>query len=134
MDLLARREHSRLELERKLEARGLESGAVAQALDELECDGLLDDGRFAESFVAARARKGQGPVRIRAELRERGVDEADTARGLAEAGADWNEIAARARSKRFGRSCTGGLRGPCSAGEVPAVSRFRARPDPRGTG
>ena len=102
MDLLARREHSRLELARKLESRGFAPAAIDPALDDLERDRLLDDGRFAESFAAARARKGQGPARIRAELRERGIDEADAARGLAEADPDWARIAGEVRRKRFG--------------------------------
>ena len=33
----------------------------------------MSDARFAESFVRVRSERGQGPLRIRAELRERGV-------------------------------------------------------------
>lgn len=100
MDLLARREHSRLEVERKLRARRYTSELVADVLDELEREGLLSDRRFAEDFVRARIAKGQGPYRIRMELIERGVAACEDA--IRDAGCDWTRLAATTRSKRFG--------------------------------
>ncbi|HET8699341.1 MAG TPA: regulatory protein RecX, partial [Gammaproteobacteria bacterium] len=79
LDLLARREHSRLELERKLGARGFVPEVIATALNHLEQSGALAGDRFTESFIRSRAARGQGPVRIRAELAARGVDEGRTA-------------------------------------------------------
>jgi regulatory protein len=102
LDLLARREHSRLELERKLAARGFAVDTIAVALDDLERSGALAGDRFAESFIRSRASKGQGPVRVRAELAARGVDATQAAASLAEAGIDWAEIADAVRRKRFG--------------------------------
>ena len=102
MDLLARREHSRLELERKLGARGFDDDLVAEVLDALEHEGLLSAARFAESFVAARFAKGQGPVRIRRELVERGVT---ATRDLLENERfDWDRLARDTRIRRFGRA------------------------------
>ena len=100
MDLLARREHSRLELERKLRTRDYSGAVVASVLDELEADGLLSDSRFAESFVRARIARGRGPNRIRLELIERGVAASEDA--LREAGCDWGRLAVETRKKRFG--------------------------------
>jgi regulatory protein len=100
MDLLARREHSRRELAEKLTARGFETERVARVLDELEQDGLLSAERFAQSFVAARYAKGQGPRRIRAELTERGIESADDY--LHDERFDWVSLARSARVKRFG--------------------------------
>lgn len=100
--LLARREHSRAELAAKLSARGWSEADVAHALDGLESAGLLSDRRFAESFVAERAARGQGPARIRHELRRRGVAPSlgeELVAGRAEA---WREGALAARRKRFG--------------------------------
>jgi len=102
LDLLARREHSRLELERKLRARGYGAEVVAASLDALQSSGALADSRFAESFVRVRAARGQGPVRIRMELGERGVDGAEALALLAAADCDWGELARQARVKRFG--------------------------------
>jgi regulatory protein len=101
VELLARREHSRLELERKLAARGFPEGVIALALDALEHSGVLAATRFTESFIRSRIAKGQGPVRIRAELAERGVGEqaAELMRG---SDIDWLATARAVRRKRFG--------------------------------
>jgi regulatory protein len=112
--LLARREHSRLELERKLLARSFPPEVVASVLDALEAGGALAAARFAESFIRSRAAKGQGPVRIRAELAQRGVNPAQTAELLRAAEIDWRAAARAARVKRFGA-------------ESPADFRERAR-------
>ena len=108
MDLLARREHSRLELERKLAAKSFDPAVVADVLDELENDGLLSGERFAQSFVEARYAKGQGPRRIRAELAERGIDAADDV--LRDPRFDWRRLARETRVKRFGREAPADLK------------------------
>jgi len=100
--LLARREHSRFELERKLAARSFPLELVSLALDELENSGAIAPARFAESFIRSRAAKGQGPVRIRRELKERGIEETLCADSLRAAEFDWAHIAAKVRTKRFG--------------------------------
>ena len=103
LDLLARREHSRRELERKLDKRGFPARLIDETLDELEQSGALSARRFAESFVSARAAKGQGPVRIRADLAKRGVDSSDFEDLLHDRSIDWTAIARKVRAKRFGR-------------------------------
>jgi len=103
LKLLARREHAARELERKLLGRGYEAAAVESVLRALDSEGLLSDHRFVESFVTQRIARGQGPVRILMELRELGIDEARVERALAEAGADWFDLARRVRQKRFGK-------------------------------
>jgi len=102
LDLLARREHSRSELERKLGARGFAEELIAPTLDALEESGELASARFTESFIRARAARGQGPARIRAELAERGIDREQAAELLQRAGIDWAAIARSVRDKRFG--------------------------------
>jgi len=102
IDLLARREHSRLELERKLGARGFPDAVIAPVLDALEQSGVLATARFTESFIRSRLAKGQGPVRIRAELAERGVAEDQAAQLLRGDDVDWLAAARAVRRKRFG--------------------------------
>lgn len=102
LDLLARREHSRLELKRKLCDRGFEAVIVADVLDELQAENLLDEGRFLESFVRTRVGKGQGPARIEADLSQRGIDGGRVRTWLQEADLDWTSLAAGVREKRFG--------------------------------
>ncbi len=76
--LLGGREHSRAELERKL-ARFEESpGSLAQALDELESKGFINEQRVVESLLYRRAAK-LGAARLQHELQAKGLD-ADTVR------------------------------------------------------
>ena len=49
---------------------------MAPLLDDLAARGLQSDERYAEAYVEQRVRRGYGPMRIRAELRERGIGEA----------------------------------------------------------
>lgn len=103
MDLLARREHSHLELHRKLADRFPEH---VELLDQVLCglkkDDLQSDERFAEVFVSSRIRKGQGPHRISLELQQRGLDKHLAKRAVAESGADWHFLAGEAMAKKYG--------------------------------
>lgn len=71
--LLARREHSAFELDRKLASRGHRAEDIAKVLKDLKAHGLLSDERFAESLVSSKRERGYGPVRIRQDLQARGV-------------------------------------------------------------
>ncbi len=114
--LLARREHTRLELCRKLAPHVEGPVELESALDDLAQRGWLSDERFVEQFVDAR-RGRFGPAHIRRALLERGVAE-DLIAGtlatlkegeLAAARAIWvrkfkappKTIAERARQVRF---------------------------------
>ena len=71
---LARREHSRAELERKLSAHAEGAGELEALLDELQSKGQLSNARFAEGRARILSRK-YGAARIRQDLRGRGVAE-----------------------------------------------------------
>jgi len=101
--LLARREHGREELARKLYRRGYPSGLVGEVLKQLEAEGSLSESRFAESFARSRAERGYGPTRIRRELEARGVSGPLIEAALASLGVDWREQARRLCRKRFGK-------------------------------
>lgn len=72
--LLYRRDHSRRELTRKLTQKGFQANAIRAVLDELENEGLLNEERFIGSFIRSRRARGFGPLKICAELKERGID------------------------------------------------------------
>ena len=100
LGLLARREHSRVELARKLAPHG-EAGEIAAVLDELERRKQLSDVRYTESVVHARSGK-YGSRRLAYELREKGVGEGLIADAVA--GAREGDLAAArvAWAKKFG--------------------------------
>ena len=70
--LLASREHSRAELERKLQAHETAPGELAQALDELQAKGFINEARVVQSVVHRRAER-LGTQRVRAELNAKGL-------------------------------------------------------------
>src|SRR5262249_10250920 len=104
--LLARRDFATAEMRSKLRARGFATGVAEEVVAALTASGILDDRRFAENYVSWHAGRGQGPVRIGAELRRQGLAEALVDAALA-AGPDWTELARRARRSRFGRETPG---------------------------
>ncbi len=71
---LARREHSRLELEKKLAPHAEDSAELSAMLDALEQRGFLSARRMLEQVVQVR-RKKFGSQRIVHELREKGIAE-----------------------------------------------------------
>ena len=102
LGLLVRREHSRRELKRKLNAKGVDPVDAAAALATLTSQGYQDDARFAEMLVRTRIGGGYGPLRIRAELGTHGISSEVVATVLAEADPDWNAVAIEALRRRHG--------------------------------
>ena len=99
--LLARRDFARAELHAKLRSKGFEATAAEEVVAGLAARGVIDDRRFAENYVNWHAQRGQGPIRIAAELRRHGVPDALVDAALA-GGPDWRALASRARRARFG--------------------------------
>jgi regulatory protein len=87
MRFLARREHTRVELRRKLASRAQEGEDVDGLLDELTQKGWLSDARFAEQAARAKSRRF-GPLKLAHYLKARGVGEEAIVAGLQRAGAD----------------------------------------------
>ena len=73
MDFLSRREHSSREILNKMSNRVESKEMLLDSIKELVDDGLLSDERFAESYFQSRKNKGYGPLRIRNELKQRGI-------------------------------------------------------------
>lgn len=101
MNLLARREHGHVELARKLKLRGADARMIEVELQCLTEDGLLSEERYLESYIRSRANEGRGPMRIREELTQRGLDRADVERALNEADVDWDERLRELWQRRF---------------------------------
>lgn len=77
LKLLASRPHFRAELAAKLARRGYPDDEIAPTLDRLTERGFLNDAEAAAGFVAGRAGRGEGKIKVAAELRRRGAaDEA----------------------------------------------------------
>ncbi|MCC5855389.1 MAG: regulatory protein RecX [Idiomarina sp.] len=101
--LLSRREHSRTELFRKLTQKGFDAEATNRVLDALQAREWQSEQRFCESFVRQRVLQSQGPLKIRSELNQRGVQNELIERVLAEAEIDWFALAVECLQRRFKR-------------------------------
>lgn len=100
--LLSVREHSRLELQRKLQTRTEQPELLQRVLDGLEENGYQSDQRFAEQYVESRRQKGFGPVRIHRELQERGIDATLIEQWLDPADGEWSTLLHACCQRKFG--------------------------------
>ncbi len=103
MDLLSRREHTRRQLADKLRSRGYDEAEIDEAIARLADEGLQSDARFAEAYVQQRRERGYGPLRIRRELAERGVDDGLIAIAM-DAAFDWDASMREQRRRKFGEA------------------------------
>ena len=99
--LLARRDFASVALCRRLESSGYDTEVVGDTVAALARERMIDDARFGENYVAYHAGRGQGPVRIGADLKAAGLagDLIDTALAAA---SDWRARAQAVRSRKFG--------------------------------
>ncbi|MDR7090099.1 regulatory protein RecX [Cellvibrio fibrivorans] len=114
MNLLALREHSAKELKEKLGRKFATVELIDEAIAGLIELNLQSDERFAQAFVAMRQRQGKGPVIIKMELREKGVDPGLIGRFVDDADVLWFELAHDTWRKKF-------------RGTIPADARERAK-------
>ncbi len=98
---LARREHSILEIHRKLTQKGFEKTEIDAAINRLIENNLLSEERFTESYINMRKRRGYGPVRIAQELRERGVVDEVFNGFLDRNNPKWREVMRQQYAKKY---------------------------------
>jgi regulatory protein len=101
LDALARRDLASEDLRRKLLEKGYDSGVVAPLIEALRAEKLVDDDRFVENFVAYHAARGQGPVRVRLGLRQKGL-EGESVEACLTAYPDWMLHLHAVQLKKFG--------------------------------
>jgi len=119
LKVLSRREHSARELTSKLTHDGLDRSLATELVGELGESGWQSDTRYAGLVTRSRISQGYGPLRIRAELSARGVDDAVIRTTIEDAGADWADIVGRIYARRYSGP-------PTSAKEKASRYRFLA--------
>ena len=103
--LLSQREHSRLELERKLAPHETEPGQLAKALDELQARGFISEERVVESVVHRRAAK-LGTARVKQELQAKGLSPEAMGEALEQLRSTELERAREVWARKFGEPAT----------------------------
>jgi len=101
---LARREHSVLEIKRKLKHKGFNEGEIEESIAQLIENNLLSEERFTESYINMRKRRGYGPTRIAQELRERGISEECFDSYLDRNNGEWREVMRDQYIKKYGQT------------------------------
>lgn len=105
--LLSRREHSRAELRRKLSAKVDEPDQLERVINALVRQGYQSDTRFAKQYILGRKQKGFGPIRIRLELQERGVEADVIETYLNDTDPEWQALLTQAWHNKFGDNIPG---------------------------
>ena len=103
--LLSQREHSRLELERKLAEHETEPGQLAKALDELQARGFISEERVVESVIHRRASK-LGTARVKQELQSKGLSAEAMTEALEQLRGTELERAREVWARKFGEPAT----------------------------
>ncbi len=114
VELLARREYSFHELETKLMPLAESEDDAYAALEWLVQQGLQSDERFCEMYLRSKALSGYGPVRIRMELKQKGINQNLIEQTFEEQEVDWALELERLTTKK--------LQG-CDAGDLKAKQK-----------
>ena len=98
LKMLIRREHSQLELSKKLKLKGFKDTDIKKSINLLIEQSYQSDERFSEAFILMRYNQGKGPVIISSELKKRGIENFNLSIF------DWFELAKEVRNKKFGKN------------------------------
>ena len=105
MGWLARREYGFVELTRKAVRELSIDESVAELCVQVLTDAnLQSDERFLESFCRSRVNKGQGPLKIKSELSQRGISRGEIQTAMEELDVNWETLAREKLGKRFGET------------------------------
>jgi len=101
LNIIARREHSSNELRKKLIQRFPEDDAeISDVLQRLVDSNLQSDHRFTEMWLRYQISKNRGPIRIRAEARQKGVEEF-IEQALLDIEVDWFDMALDCATRKY---------------------------------
>lgn len=101
LDLLARREHSAGELEKKLLNKDFSDSDIAKVLEVLQANNLQCDQRFTQAYVRSRIIRGFGLIKIANELYQRNVAESLASNVLDEYHEQWLSIGEELYQKKY---------------------------------
>lgn len=98
---LGRREYAIEELRRRLLQRGAESGITDKVINELAGENLVSDLRFTETYVRMQINRLFGPLKIRGELRSRGISDQTIAEFMPGSEDAWFDTASQWAAKQY---------------------------------
>ena len=103
LNLLAQREQTAFELKQKLSRRFPDQASLLDGvIARLQAQGLQNDSRMAVAYVRYRVQRGQGPMKIRSEMSQKGLAGSVMDDAFRSQAPDWFALAASVLHKRFG--------------------------------
>ncbi len=99
--LLAQRDHSRQELVTKLKRHHSDDSDIQEALAYLDSLNLINESAFCSHYIGYRAARGIGPVKIKHELKLKGVADITISTAFTEAQINWQAILYSLFTKKF---------------------------------
>ena len=99
---MSRREYCRQEMVEKLISKGARRELAESVVEQLSSSGLISEERFSKALIQVRIRQGYGPVRIKYELKQRGVADYLVTTCLAEWNDSWTEQLTRVIERKYG--------------------------------
>ena len=103
--LLGRREYSIVELENRIRQKFPEAEDIGDLVGQLAKENLVSDQRYAEAYTRSRVQRHQGPLKIRAAMKAKGVPDSIIATAMEADAGHWLELA----RKWLQRQCPGQL-------------------------
>ncbi|MGR5149168.1 recombination regulator RecX [Photobacterium alginatilyticum] len=101
---LSRRDHAEKELRQKLKTRGYCESDITEAIDFCQDYNWLDDARYAGMMMRNGIAKGWGELRIKQEMKMKGVHGTIVSQIFEENDTDWYEQAREVARRKFGNS------------------------------
>lgn len=101
---LSRRDHAEKELFKKLKVRGYSEQDVSEAIAFCQDYNWLDDARFAAMLMRNGIAKGWGALRIRQDMKMKGIHDTVVSQTMEETEVDWFEQARAVALRKFGNS------------------------------
>ncbi|CAD7492949.1 regulatory protein RecX [Aeromonas dhakensis] len=100
MRSLARRESAESELARRLRQQGYQEEVIEAVVDYCRGYNWVNDERYGAMAVRAGAAKGHGPLKIRFDLRRKGLDDGQIDAAFEQPELDWFELALELLERR----------------------------------
>ncbi|MCH8057227.1 MAG: regulatory protein RecX [Proteobacteria bacterium] len=91
--LLGRREYSLVELGNRLRLKWPEAEDVGILVGQLAEENLVSDQRYAEAYMRSRVQRHQGPLKIRAAMKGKGVPDSIIATAMQAEAGKWLDLA-----------------------------------------
>ncbi len=93
--LLGRREYSIVELGNRIRKKWPQAEDVGLLVGQLAKENLVSDRRYAEAYLRSRVQRHQGPLKIRAAMRGKGVPDSIIATAMQAEAGKWQDLACK---------------------------------------